>query len=195
MDLSFRPEDLRFREEVRAFLRTGMPAHLREKAEVDGNFSHAEVMEWHQVLHAKGWVAPHWPVEHGGPGLDVTSPLHPESRSSSSRARPRSRPFGLVHGRAAAHPVRHATPRRSASCRRSSPARRCGARATPSRTRAAISRRSRLRAEDDGTGHFVVNGQKTWTTYAQYADWIFMLVRTDPTREEAERHQLSPVST
>jgi alkylation response protein AidB-like acyl-CoA dehydrogenase len=38
----------------------------------------------------------------------------------------------------------------------------------------------RLSAEDDGKGHFVLNGQKTWTTYAQYADWIFMLVRSDP---------------
>src|SRR5206468_2648457 len=37
-----------------------------------------------------------------------------------------------------------------------------------------------LRAEDDGAGHFVLNGQKTWTTYAQYADWIFLLTRTDP---------------
>ena len=48
----------------------------------------------------------------------------------------------------------------------------------------------KTRAEDDGKGNFVVNGQKTWTTYAQYADWIFCLVRTDPARQEAGRHQL-----
>jgi alkylation response protein AidB-like acyl-CoA dehydrogenase len=42
----------------------------------------------------------------------------------------------------------------------------------------------KTRAEDDGKGNFVLNGQKTWTTYAQYADWIFMLVRTDPTAKK-----------
>lgn len=72
MDLSFSPEHLAFREEVRAFLRTGLPLHLREKAAVDGNFDHHEIMEWHRVLFERGWVAPHWPAEHGGPGLDVT---------------------------------------------------------------------------------------------------------------------------
>ena len=53
-------------------------------------------------------------------------------------------------------------------------------------------RRSSSRAEDDGKGNFVVNGQKTWTTYAQYADWIFVLARTDRERQEAGGHQLPP---
>src|SRR5262252_8850479 len=72
MDLSFAPEHVAFREEVREWLRTAMPPHIRDKAAVDGNFDMAEVMEWHQILYRKGWVAPHWPKEYGGPGLDVT---------------------------------------------------------------------------------------------------------------------------
>ena len=72
MDLSFSPEHLAFREEVRAFLRSALPPHLREKAAVDGNFDHHEIMEWHRILFERGWVAPHWPAEHGGPGLDIT---------------------------------------------------------------------------------------------------------------------------
>src|SRR5262247_4936761 len=72
MDLSFSPEHLAFREQVREFIRTAMPPHLAEKAAIDGNFTHHEVMEWHKILYKKGWIAPHWPVEVGGPGLDVT---------------------------------------------------------------------------------------------------------------------------
>src|SRR5215471_1145941 len=72
MDMSFRPEDLAFRAEMRAWIREAMPPHLRAKAEVDAHFEMPEVMEWHRILYKKGWVAPHWPREHGGPGLDVT---------------------------------------------------------------------------------------------------------------------------
>ncbi len=68
MDLSFSPEHLAFREEVRAFLRSALPPHLREKAAVDGNFEHDEIMEWHRILAKQGWVAPNWPAEHGAPG-------------------------------------------------------------------------------------------------------------------------------
>src|SRR5262245_36659522 len=73
MEMTFAPEHRAFREEVRAWLAERMPRHNRAKAEVDAPFEHHEVMEWHKVLHEKGWVAPHWPREHGGPGLDVTS--------------------------------------------------------------------------------------------------------------------------
>ena len=72
MDLSFTPEQIAFREEVRRFLRDAMPPHIAEKAAVDAHFEMSEVMEWHRVLYRQGWVAPHFPAEHGGPGLDVT---------------------------------------------------------------------------------------------------------------------------
>src|SRR5262245_4858460 len=73
MEMTFAPEHRAFREEVRAWIQGAMPPHIRDKAEVDAQFSHDEVMEWHKILYRKGWVAPHWPTEHGGPGLDVTS--------------------------------------------------------------------------------------------------------------------------
>ena len=72
MDLSFSPDDLAFREEVRAWIRTDMPPDLAAIAAVDGHFDHAAGMRWHELLFAKGWVAPHWPKEHGGPGLSAT---------------------------------------------------------------------------------------------------------------------------
>jgi alkylation response protein AidB-like acyl-CoA dehydrogenase len=73
MEMTFTPGQIAFREEVRAWIRSAMPAPMRDKAEVDGSFEHSEVMEWHRILHRKGWVAPLWPKEHGGPGLDATS--------------------------------------------------------------------------------------------------------------------------
>ncbi|MGD0524297.1 MAG: acyl-CoA dehydrogenase family protein [Polyangiaceae bacterium] len=179
MDLSFRPEHLRFREEVRAFLQTGMPAHLREKAAVDAVFSHADVMEWHRVLYAKGWVAPHWPVEHGGPGLDVTSRFILVEELELSGA-PALSPFGL--GMVGPLLIQYGT---DAQKKRFLPKILsgeevwCQGYSEPNAGSDLASLKTR--AEDDGEGHLVVNGQKTWTTHAQYADWIFMLVRTDPT--------------
>ena len=58
MDLSFTPEELAFRDEARAWIAAAMPPHLRAKADVDAHFEHAEIMEWHNILYAKGWVAP-----------------------------------------------------------------------------------------------------------------------------------------
>ena len=71
MDLSFTPEQEAFRAEMRQFIATAMPPHLRKKADVDGHFEMDEIMEWHKILHAKGCVAPHWPTEVGGPGWDA----------------------------------------------------------------------------------------------------------------------------
>src|SRR2546423_1705738 len=72
MDLSYTPEQLQFRDEVRAFLKEAMPPHLRAKAEIDSHFEHHEIMEWHKILSKKGWAAPHWPKEVGGSALDAT---------------------------------------------------------------------------------------------------------------------------
>ncbi len=72
MDMSFSPEQIAFRKEVREWISSAMPAHIKKKADVDGNFDMKEIMEWHKILAKKGWVAPHWPKEVGGPGWDAT---------------------------------------------------------------------------------------------------------------------------
>jgi alkylation response protein AidB-like acyl-CoA dehydrogenase len=178
MDLSFSPEHLAFREEVRAFLRTALPPHLREKAAVDGNFDHHEIMEWHRILFERGWVAPHWPAEHGGPGLDVTRRFILTEELELSGA-----PTLSVFGLSMVGPllIQFGTP---AQQQRFLPKIIagdevwCQGYSEPNAGSDLASLKTR--AEDDGKGNFVVTGQKTWTTYAQYADWIFCLVRTDP---------------
>jgi alkylation response protein AidB-like acyl-CoA dehydrogenase len=70
MDMSFSPEHVAFRKEVREGIRSAMPPPIRAKADVDGNFEMKEIMEWHKILFQKGWIAPHWPKQYGGPGWD-----------------------------------------------------------------------------------------------------------------------------
>ena len=182
MDLSFGPEHRSFREEVREFLRTALPPHLREKAAVDGSFTHHEIMEWHRILARKGWAAPHWPVEHGGPGLDVTSRFILTEELELSGA-PTVSPFGLFM--VGPLIIQFGTPEQKARFLPKILAGEevwCQGYSEPNAGSDLAS--LKMRAEDSGDGHFVVNGQKTWTTYAQYADWIFMLVRTDPTAKK-----------
>ena len=95
MDLAFSPEHTRFRDEVRAFIADALPPHLRAKAEIDAHYEHREVMEWHRILHRKGWAAPHWPVEHGGPGLDATRRFIVNDELELANT-PALSPFGLV---------------------------------------------------------------------------------------------------
>ncbi|MFO0660038.1 MAG: acyl-CoA dehydrogenase family protein [Polyangiaceae bacterium] len=176
MDLSFTPEQIAFREEVRAWIDSALPAHLKRKAEVDANFDMPEVMEWHKILYAKGWLAPHWPVEHGGPGLDATCRfiLTEELELAGT---PHLSPFGLVMvGPLMMQFGTEEQKKRYLPKILSGEEVWCQGYSEPNAGSDLAS--LQMRAEDDGKGSFIVNGQKTWTTYAQYADWIFCLVRT-----------------
>ncbi|MCC6644809.1 MAG: acyl-CoA dehydrogenase family protein [Polyangiaceae bacterium] len=177
MDMSFSPEDLAFRAEVRDFLGAAMPAHLAAKAAVDGHFEMHEIMEWHRVLFAKGWVAPGWPVEHGGPRLTTTQRFILGEELALAGA-PGLSPFGLsMVGPLIMQFGTEAQKRRFLPRILSGDEVWCQGYSEPNAGSDLASLRSS--AVDDGRGSFVVNGQKTWTTYGQYADWIFCLVRTD----------------
>jgi alkylation response protein AidB-like acyl-CoA dehydrogenase len=176
MDLSFTPEELSFRDEVRSWIRQAMPPHLRAKSEVDAHFEIEEVMEWHKILFQKGWVAPHWPKEFGGPGLDVTRRFILTEELELSGA-PGLLPFGLsMVGPLIMQFGNEAQQKRFLPKILSGEEKWCQGYSEPNAGSDLAS--LRLRAEDAGD-HFVLNGQKTWTTYAQYADWIFVLARTD----------------
>ncbi len=176
MDLTFTPEHEAFREEVRAWIDSSMPSHIKAKAAVDGYFSHDEVMEWHRVLFRKGWVAPAWPKEHGGPGFDATRRFILTEELELAGA-PQLSPFGLVMVGpllmqfGTAEQKDRFLPKILAGEEIW-----CQGYSEPSAGSDLAS--LQCRAEDKGD-HFLVNGQKTWTTNAQYADWIFCLVRTN----------------
>jgi alkylation response protein AidB-like acyl-CoA dehydrogenase len=182
MDMSFSPEELAFRDEVRAWLADEVPPSIREKAEVDAYFDMKEVMEWHKLLYRKGWVAPHWPAEHGGPGLDAARRfiLTEELELAGT---PHLSPFGLVMvGPLLMQFGTEAQKKRFLPKILSGEEVWCQGYSEPNAGSDLAS--LKLAAVDDGKGNFVLDGQKTWTTYAQYADWIFCLVRTDPTAKK-----------
>jgi alkylation response protein AidB-like acyl-CoA dehydrogenase len=175
--MSFSPEQLAFRDEVRSWLASNIPPHLKAKAEMDAYFEHREVMEWHKVLHAKGWVAPYWPKEYGGPGLDATCRfiLTEELELAGT---PFLSPFGFVM--VGPLIMQFGTDEQRARYLPkilSGEEVWCQGYSEPNSGSDLAS--LALRADDDGQGNFVLNGQKTWTTYAQHADWIFLLARTD----------------
>jgi alkylation response protein AidB-like acyl-CoA dehydrogenase len=177
MDLAFSPEHSKFRDEVRAFIADALPPHLRAKAEVDAHYEHREVMEWHRILYRKGWAAPHWPVDHGGPGFDATSRFIVNDELELANT-PSLSPFGLVMvGPAIMQFGTIDQQRRFLPKILAGDEVWCQGYSEPNAGSDLASLKTS--AEDAGT-HFVVNGQKTWTTYAQFADWIFCLVRTNP---------------
>ena len=178
MDLSFSPEEEAFRAEVRAFIAESKPKLPKSvgwpEAEVT---SREDYLAWHKLLYKKGWVAPHWPREHGGTGRSVTQ-RYIFNQECAAAEMPGLLPFGL----AMLGPVliafgTQAQKRRFLPRILSGEDWWCQGYSEPGAGSDLAS--LRMRALPDGD-HFTVNGQKTWTTLAQFADWIFCLVRTDP---------------
>ena len=183
MDLRFTPEEEAFRDEVRQFLADKLPARLSEKVKHGRSLSKADMEEWHATLHARGWLATHWPEQYGGPGWSVVERSIFEDEIARAHA-PRIVPFGvnmlgpvlIKYG--SEEQRQHYLPRILDGtdwwCQGYSEP---GAGSDLASLKCAAVR--------DGD-HYVVNGQKTWTTLGQFADWIFCLVRTDPTAKAQE---------
>ena len=94
MDAAFAPEDEQFRQEVRTFLREATPEALRYKVENGIEMQRDDVIGWHKILYRKGWVAPNWPAEHGGPGWSLTQKYIFDEEMARGGT-PRVVPFGV----------------------------------------------------------------------------------------------------
>jgi len=175
VDINFSAEDLAFRDEVRAFLAEAYDDEL--KALLADRNSHKKAMvTWQKRLHAKGWVAPNWPVEHGGTGWSVTQNFIYESERATVGA-PDTVPFGLKMVAPVIYTFGNEEQKQRFLPRiLSSEDWWCQGYSEPGAGSDLASLKTK--AELDGD-EYVVNGAKIWTTYAQYADWIFCLVRTD----------------
>ncbi len=176
MDLDFQPEDIAFRNEVRAWLEANYPAEFREKVSRD-EYAKEDFLHWQKLLHSRGWGAPNWPKQHGGPGWSPTQRyiFQEECARAETLLIP---PFGpsmlapVIMAFGSEEQKAHYLPRIINGTDFW-----CQGYSEPG----AGSDLASLKTKAERVGdHYIINGQKTWTTLGHFADWIFVLCRTDP---------------
>jgi len=176
MDLRLTPEELAFRDEVRAFFRQALPARIRRKMELGQRQSKEDIVEWQRILNAKGWAVPHWPVEWGGTGW---TPVQNYIFKEEMQLAPAPDPLGFNVSMVGPVIIAFGN---EAQKRRFLPKVAnldywfCQGFSEPGAGSDLASLRTSARRDGD---HYVVNGQKIWTSRAHNADWMFCLVRTD----------------
>ncbi|KRB86737.1 pimeloyl-CoA dehydrogenase large subunit [Sphingomonas sp. Root710] len=177
MTLNFALEHEAFRQEVRAFIAENLDEHMRAMMAQSKNhyLDKAEQVRWFKRLGRKGWIAPGWPVEYGGPGWDLTQRYIFDMEMAIADA-----PDANNMGVKMCGPVLMAfgTPEQKAQHLPkilNSDVWWCQGYSEPNAGSdlASLS----LKAERDGDD-YVLNGSKMWTTHAQWADWMFCLART-----------------
>ncbi|MDE2302939.1 MAG: acyl-CoA dehydrogenase family protein [Sphingomonadales bacterium] len=184
MDIALSPEDIAFRDDVRGFLATALPAAVKKGAALTPSvFVEPEIGQaWNAVLHAKGWLGYQWPVEHGGTGWSPVQRYIFEKECALAGA-PNLTVLGLklvapviwTFGSAAqkAFYLPRILSGEDYWCQ--------GFSEPGSGSDLASLQCRAVRASDGGADRYIVNGSKIWTTHAHHANRMFCLVRTDPT--------------
>ncbi len=183
MDLNFSAAEEAFRAEVREFAHTQIPPDIRETVDAGEHISRDHTIRWQQILHAKGWGAASWPREFGGPGWDVVQ-QHIFDEEMALAGAPRQLPFGLRM----VGPVlmRFGTPAQQKRFLPGIPSADvwwCQGYSEPGAGSDLAGLTTRAERKGD---RYVLNGQKTWTTLAQHADWMFCVARTDTQAKKQE---------
>ncbi len=187
MDLHYTDEDLAFRDQVRAFLDSHLPQDLKAKVLEHRRLAKDDFVRWHRILARQGWVAPGWPLEFGGPGWTPVQ-RHIFEEECARAGTPRVMPFGIdmvapvIMAFGSRQQKAYFLPR-ILSCEDWW----CQGYSEPGAgSDLASLKTTAVRGVDADGEHYIVNGQKTWTTFAQHADMIFCLVRTDPNVRKQE---------
>ena len=176
MDINFSAQDLEFRDEVRAFFASEYDASVAASLSTgEGSDYKQAIVSWQKKLHAKGWIAPGWPKEYGGTGWSVTQKFIYETERGAAGI-PDVVPFGLkmvapvIYTFGNEEQKAKFLPRILSSedwwCQ------------GYSETGAGSDLAALSTTAEYAGDNYIVNGRKIWTTFAQYADWIFCLVRT-----------------
>ncbi len=183
MDLRFTDDELAFRDEVRAFIREALPDSICQKLIAERHFSKEDLVTWSRILHKKGWAVPHWPVEWGGAGWSPMKQLIFRDEIQQAPA-----PEPLAFGASMVGPVIY-TFGSEVQKKKFLPRIAnlddwwCQGFSEPGAGSDLASLKTTAKRDGD---HWIINGQKTWTTLAQYADWIFVLARTDASVKKQE---------
>ncbi|NMF88573.1 acyl-CoA dehydrogenase family protein [Aromatoleum petrolei] len=170
-------EEASFRAEVRDFVQRELPIVIRDRVLTFQRVERDDYVCWQKILHVKGWGAPAWPREYGGTGWNATQRVIFEEECFAAGA-PRQMPFGL----SMCGPVLIAfgTEAQKAKFLPRIIAMDdwwCQGYSEPGAGSDLASLKTRAVRQGD---KYVINGQKTWTSFAHWANWIFCLVRTDP---------------
>ncbi len=188
MDLNFTAAEQAFRAEVREFLRTQLPEDISNRVLNGGPVKSDDFTRWQRILHLRGWGGPSWPKQFGGTGWSPVE-QHIFDEECAAAGTPRILPFGLKM----VGPVIMAfgTPeQQSRFLPRILSAEDwwCQGYSEPGAGSDLASLKTRAERRTDAKGeHYIVNGQKTWNTLGQHANWIFCLVRTDPAASKPQQ--------
>jgi alkylation response protein AidB-like acyl-CoA dehydrogenase len=183
MDLSYSPEETAFRDEVRAFLSEKLPAEMSDKVRAGKELGKEGHDKWHSILNEQGWLAPNWPREYGGAEWNAVQ-RHIFEEECALASAPRIVPFGLsmlapvLQKFGSKEQNDYWLPRIL-----SGEDWWCQGYSEPGAGSDLASLKTKAVRDGD---HYIVNGQKTWTTLGQYANMIFCLVRTDPDAKQQE---------
>ncbi|MFC1457039.1 pimeloyl-CoA dehydrogenase large subunit [Microvirga arabica] len=181
MDLRFTEEENAFRDEVRTFFRTEIPADIRRKVSEGRSLSREDYVTSQRILNGRGWAVPHWPLEWGGqPWTPIQRYIFTEELLQAAVPLPLQFNCYMVGPVIAAFGSEEQKKRflpRIANLDDWW----CQGFSEPGAGSDLASLKTRAVREGD---FYIVDGQKTWTTLGQYANWIFCLVRTDPTAKK-----------
>ena len=176
MDLRFSAADIAFRLEVREFLRASLPLDIARKVRANEVLEREDILRWQDILSAKGWLATGWPKQYGGPDFTVTQRYLFEQEYGALPCPPPVQ-FGITM----AGPVIYTFGSNAQKARFLPPIREnkvwwCQGYSEPGAGSDLAALRTRAVRDGDA---FRVSGQKIWTTGANWADWMFCLVKTD----------------
>ncbi|QTD46465.1 acyl-CoA dehydrogenase family protein [Ottowia testudinis] len=175
MDLAFTPDELKFRDEIRAWVKDALPKALSDKVHKAQRLTRDDMQTWAKILGKKGWLGYGWPAQFGGPGWTAVQ-KHLFEEELAMAGAPRIVPFGPVM----VAPVIMAYGSK-AQQERFLPGIASGevwwsqGYSEPGSGSDLASVRTKAERQGD---KYIVNGQKTWTTLGQYGEWMFNLVRT-----------------
>ncbi|MDO8704371.1 MAG: acyl-CoA dehydrogenase family protein [Sulfuricaulis sp.] len=183
MNLDLTPEQRAFRDEVRAFVQSRLPADIRERLRLGHPPRKQDTVTWQRILNERGWAAPHWPRQYGGAELGQMERLILLDELYRAPA-----PLPQVFNVTMLGPVlmKFGT---QAQCDYFLPKLAnldlwfCQGFSEPGSGSDLASLRTAARREGE---HYIVNGQKIWTTTAHLADWVFALVRTNSEARKQE---------
>ncbi len=183
MDLNFTEEEQAFRAQARRFIDENLPADIRDKVHGGKRLNKDDFLRWHKILHKQGWIAPGWPVEFGGAGWNAVQ-QHIFDEECADADAPLIIPFGLrmvapvIMAFGNPGQQKYFLPKILSGEHWW-----CQGYSEPGAGSDLASLKTPAERRGD---HYIVNGQKTWNTLGQYADWIFCLVRTSSEGRQQE---------